>query len=275
MNLDFYNVGKFCTQIRLRKSGCKIDLSPITFISPFALVYLGMYLRHHNSLGYRFRVQPPEATTVRDYLARQQFWERFNFSPETIAEERLRRLTTSTSLNDIVDIENVHYVGDDIGQKVRGVLISSGCYVSPDRVSLMVSELVDNFAQHSGKKLAALALQYYPRLGALRISIADCGIGIRASLSENPKHRWLENEPHHISALEALKLGVSRKPRGQGGVGFLDVLDGIDELGGLLRLATGDEYITIRKKQPTWGQMHYDLPGVQIELSFPAGRFFK
>jgi hypothetical protein len=190
-------------------------------------------------------------------------------------EERLRRFTTSTSLNDIVDIEKLNYIGDDIGQKVRQVLISSDCYVSPDTVSLMVSEVVDNFAQHSGKNLAALALQYYPRLGVLKIGIADCGIGIKASLCENPDHSWLDSEPHHVCALEALKLGVSRKPPGQGGVGFVDVLDGIDELGGVLRLATGDEYITVRKKQALWGQMKYDMPGVQIELSFPAGRRFR
>jgi anti-sigma regulatory factor (Ser/Thr protein kinase) len=105
-----------------------------------------------------------------------------------VRRESLHRFTTSTSLNDIVDIESGHHIGDDVGDQVRNVLISNGLYRSPSQVGLMVGELADNFAQHSHRNLGALALQYYPRLGALRIAVADCGIGIRASLSENPKH---------------------------------------------------------------------------------------
>ncbi len=273
MNLGFYNIGEFCSSVRLRKVRSEVDLSAVTFVSPFALVYLGMYLRHHNSGGHSFTVSLPDAPDVRDYIARQQFWERFNFDSETIRAERLRRLTTSTSLNDIVDIEKDDHIGDDIGDKVRAVLISNRCYVSPNTVGVMVSELVDNFAQHSGKNLAALALQYYPRLGALRLAIADCGMGIRASLSANRKHSWLQGEAHHVAAMEALKAGVSRKF--QGGTGFIDVLNGVDELRGVLRLATGDEYILVRRGRAAYGLMNYNLPGVQIEISFPAGRLYE
>jgi hypothetical protein len=162
MNLSFYTIGRFCSQIRLTKPVSEIDLSAITFFSPFALVYLGMYLRHHNSLGYRFIVRPPEAEAAREYLARQQFWERFNFGEDTVKRESLHRFTTSTSLNDIIDIESDFNVGDEVGDKVRNILISNGLYLSPSKVGLMVGELVDNFAQHSGRNLAALALQYYP-----------------------------------------------------------------------------------------------------------------
>lgn len=274
MNLSFYSIGRFCSQIRLIKPRSEIDLSAITFFSPFALVYLGMYLRHHTSLGYRFNVRPPEAEAAREYLARQQFWERFNFREDTVRRESLRRITTSTSLNDIIDIESDFHVGDEVGDKVRNILISNGLYLSPNKVGLMVGELVDNFAQHSCRNLGALALQYYPRLRALRVAVADCGIGIRASLAENPQHRWLRNEPHHTAALEAFQECVSRKP--QGGIGFLDVRNAVDEMGGQLLLSTGDEYISIRKRQVAFGGgMHYDLPGVQIELFLPQGQLIK
>lgn len=273
MNLNFYNIGKFCAGIRLNeREDSRIDLSSVSFFSPFALVYLGMYLRHHNSLGCRFIVQAPGEPAPRDYLATQQFWERFNFDEKTIKQEGLRRFTTSTSLNDIVDIENHAYIGDDIGEQVKRVLISNGYYGPVKQIALAVSELVDNFAQHSQRNLAALALQYFPRRGSMSLAIADCGVGIRASVSDNPKYRWLEKEPHHTAALEALKPGVSRKP--EGGIGFVDVLDGVEEFGGQLRLATGDEYIIVRKRRATYGPMHHNLPGVQIELLIPAGKKF-
>lgn len=270
MDLSFYNIGRFCSGIVLQEPQSEIDLATITFFSPFALVYLGMYLRHHTSLGYGFVVKLPENNAARDYLARQRFWERFNFSEDSVRQESLRRITTSTSLNDIVDIEKSDYIGEDIGDMVRDVLISNGCYSpSPVQMGGIVAELVDNFAQHSYRHLAALALQFYPRLGTLRLAIGDCGVGIRESLLENPKHGWLEDQPHHVAAKEALKAGISRKP--EGGVGFVDVLNGIDELGGQLLLATGNEYISVRKGRIAHGGMRYDLTGVQIELVLPAG----
>jgi hypothetical protein len=140
MNLSFYSIGRFCSQIHLTKPRSEIDLSAITFFSPFALVYLGMYLRHHNFLGYRFAVRPPEAAAAREYLARQQFRERFNFREDTVRRESLRRFTTSTSLNDIIDIESDFHVGDEVGDKVRNILISNGLYLSPSKVGLMVGE---------------------------------------------------------------------------------------------------------------------------------------
>jgi hypothetical protein len=70
--------------------------------------------------------------------------------------------------------------------------------------------------------------------------------------------------------LEAFKPTVSRKP--EGGTGFTDVLEGVTELGGQLRLATGNEYVIVKKGKATAGRMSFDLPGVQIELSLPEGK---
>lgn len=55
----------------------------------------------------------------------------------------------------------------------------------------------------------------------------------------------------------------------------MDVRNAIDEMGGQMLLSTGDEYISIRKKQVAVGRMNYDLPGVQIELFLPEGQLIK
>ncbi|MBM4296703.1 MAG: ATP-binding protein [Deltaproteobacteria bacterium] len=200
-------------------------------------------------------------------MARQQFWERFNFDPRTVHLERLRRLTTTTSLNDIVDIEINDYIADQVAEKLVQVLTDCNCQLPAGKVALIVSELVDNFAQHSGQILAALTLQFYPTPRNLLIAIADCGIGIKESLASNPRYSWLAEQPHHVAVLEAFKPTVSRKP--EGGTGFTDVLEGVTELGGQLRLATGNEYIIVKKGKAVAGQLSFDLPGVQIELSLP------
>lgn len=182
--------------------------------------------------------------------------------------EKLHRFITRTSLNDIVDVEKHDNIADEICFQVKEILIATGSRLSPSTIALMISELVDNFAQHSKRNLAALALQYYPQPGNLMIAVGDCGVGIRSSLASNRKYAWLKKEPNYIAALEALKPGVSRKP--QGGTGFTDVLDGVADLGGELRLATGDEYISVEKGEANYGAMNFDLPGVQLEISLPG-----
>lgn len=266
--IDFWTVARCCSETNLDAKQPLIDLSDVTFFTPFGLLYLGMFLRYFANRGKGFVVNLPTDSKARSYLARQNFWERFNFDPDTISRESLRRLTTSTSLNDIVDIESNDYIGDEIGERLRDILITCDCPLSPSKVALIVAELVDNFAQHSEKTLAALALQYYPNVRNLRVAIADCGIGIRESLASNPKHKWVANEPHHVAVLEAFKPGISRKR--EGGVGFTDILDGVNELGGRLSLATGDQYVVVRKGNAKVGDMTFNLPGVQVELFLPG-----
>lgn len=272
MELTISSIGKFCSRLNFEKNSCEIDLREVTFFSPFGLLYLGMFLRNYCARGIGFTVLLPDNGKAREYLARQQFWKRFNFDEESIAQESPLRFTTGTSLNDIIDIKKHDYIGEEIGDMVRGVLLQNGCYSAPDKIANMIAELVDNFAQHARRQFAALALQYYPSLQILRVALADCGVGIRASLSENPQHRWLLNRPHHIAAIEALTPGVSRKH--EGGIGFLDILNGVDDLSGVLFLATGDEYIRVRRRKVTHGPMHFDLSGVQIELRLPVGSLF-
>lgn len=119
--LNFYTVGKVCAEVNLNLQQPVVDLSEVIFFKPFGLVYLGMFLRFFSGRGKEFLINLPENLNARRYLARQNFWERFNFDEETIDREQLHRLTTSTSLNDIVDIERNDYIGDEIGEQLIDV----------------------------------------------------------------------------------------------------------------------------------------------------------
>src|SRR5688572_7613923 len=175
MNLHFWNVDRVCAQVDLDHAEPTIDLSRVTFFSPFALVYLGMFVRFFSEKGIELHLIPPTDNDARYYLARQNFWERFNFDENTVRTERLHRFTTSTSLNDIIDIERHDFIADEVGDKLLEVLADCDCQLPARKVALIVAELVDNFAQHSRKILAALTLQYYPRKANLSIAVADCG----------------------------------------------------------------------------------------------------
>jgi len=226
-----------------------------------------MFLRNHNSQGRSCNLIPPNSSAARGYLARQNFWERFNFNPDVIKEENLRRITTSTSLNNIVDIEKKDYIAENIADAVKKILIINVVRVNAAEIGAVICELVDNFALHSERTLAAFHMQYYPNRNQVVLAIGDCGIGIRASLATNPKYRALLERPHYEAALKSFDPLVTRLP--EGGTGLTEVKDTVIRLKGELRLATGDGYVRISDQGILYGQMAYELPGVQMELLFP------
>ena len=267
MNLDFWNVDQLCASVDFSIERPIIDLSGVRFFRPFGLVYLGMFLRHHNYCGKAFDVRMPSNTAARNYLAQQNFWARFNFNPEVIERENLSRFTTSTSLNDIVDVEKRRYIAEDIAIEVSKVLHNNTVRVKIGLLSELVCELVDNFALHSERTLAAVAMQYYPNLRRVVLAVGDCGIGIRSSLSSNPAYAYLADCPHHESALKAFEPLVSCISGC--GMGLTDVRDEVINLGGRLILTTGDGYVIIGRDVTKYGKMSHDLPGVEVELSIP------
>ena len=74
-----------------------IDLSQITFVQPFALIYLGNFLRHHNRHGLFFEVTQPASNEVNTYLSNHHFWERFNIkgSDESTIDSLVKSLCRS------------------------------------------------------------------------------------------------------------------------------------------------------------------------------------
>jgi len=269
VNLNFENVSRLCSCVSLEPDTPIIDLSNITFFRPYALVYLGMFLRYHNINGKSFRVLVPTNSVARNYLAQQNFWERFNFNPESVTTERLRRFASSTSLNDIVDVEKRYGIAEDIAGQIMEVIIRNNVNVKAGLVTELVCELVDNFAIHSKCSLAAVAMQYYPNLSRVVFAVGDCGIGIRASLTSNPDYAHLAELPHWEVALKAFEPLVSRLR--SGGTGLTEVRDELMNLNGRLILSTGDGYVIIAKGEATYGQLPYHLAGVQMEMSIPEG----
>ena len=267
MDLSHSNVAELCATIDLNCENPIIDLSNITFFQPFALVYLGMFLRYHNSQGKCCKVTLPNTLNARGYLARQNFWERFNFTDEAISQESLHRFSTSSSLNDIVDVTKEPDVADDIARKIANVLSRNRVKVKIGLVAEVVSELVDNFALHSDQTLAAVAMQYYPNWHRIKFAVGDCGVGIRHTLSRNPRFANFDELPHYEAALKAFDPLVSRFS--EGGMGLTEVREQVMNLRGRLMLSTGDGYVAISQGNMVYGNMEHDLTGVQIELTFP------
>lgn len=267
--LHIQTVDKLCASVDFTLEEPTIDLSSVSFFQPFALVYLGMFVRYHSGLGKRLRVILPTYSGPRTYLAVQNFWRRFNFAADVVQGEDLLRFTSSTSLSDIIDIERRDWIAEDIGDHVLRILSSNNVRVAINSIAELVVELVDNFSQHSERPLAACAMQWYPKGKRVVFAIGDCGVGIRNSLGSVPEYQYLLNRPHYESAVKAFEPLVTRKS--EGGMGLTDTRSEVEKLGGRLFLSTGDGYVSIAPDGVFTGHRAYDLPGVQIELSFPEG----
>lgn len=267
MRLNFLTVDRLCAAVSLRPKLPTIDLSDVTEIDPYALVYLGQYLRHHNSLGKRFQVRLKSGGAAAKRLAGQRFFQRFNFDPTSIDAELLRPFAPDTSLGDVADIERRAGIAESITNDMMDVLANAGVNVRISAIAEIISELIDNFEQHSGKQLASLAMQCDGRMRQVKVALGDCGVGIRKSLASQPKHSYLRLRPDFTAALKAFEPLASRKR--EGGMGLVDVKEGIQELGGELTLSTGKGYVQFKGVRTYYGEMAYNPPGVQIDLSIP------
>jgi hypothetical protein len=242
----------------------------VTFIEPFAMVYLGMFLRHHNAQGKGFVLTLPESAAVRRYLTAQNFWDRFNFNPKRMPLECRTPLRTTTSLNDIVDLECRDGVADSVAAAVMELLSGERVSVELEPIGEIVAELVQNFADHARRTLAAFAAQWFPQRSRLDIVIGDCGVGIRESLARNPKLRHVAAMPHDAAAVLAFEPGVTARTSG-GGTGLTIVRDHARCLKATVRLSTGDGYVVLPPSGGYRGRMAYHLPGVQVEVRIPTG----
>lgn len=268
MQLNLHSVDRLCAGVDLNVRKPTLDLSNVSFVEPSGLVYLGMFLRHFNSLGKFFNIVTPKTYAVTQYLNSQRFWERYNISTEPDMQS-LQRHGRFTSLRDIIDIENDPWIADRVGCTVTEILRRNSVKVNVHLVTEVVIELVDNFSRHSGQQLAACAMQLYPNTGKLHFAIGDCGVGIRSSLSKNPRYEGLSSATHYEAATKALEDGVTGSS--EGGTGFGTVREDVLELGGTMFLCTGDGWVCIGADQKSVqsGTMRYDLPGVQVEVVIP------
>jgi len=175
---------------------------------------------------------------------------------------------TSTSLNDIIDIERRKDIADEVMESVLRVIRKEKVRVRGDYVSELILEIVDNFYRHAGNKLAAFTMQYFPNIKQVTLSIGDYRIGISESLSSNPKYADYAHRPHYEAALKAFEPYVTSGT--EGGTGLTNVQDLVLALNGILFLATGNGYVRISNRETKYGPMAYDLPGVQVYVWIPG-----
>jgi anti-sigma regulatory factor (Ser/Thr protein kinase) len=123
-----------------------------------------------------------------------------------------------------------------------------------------IREMESNIREHSGRaETGILAFQALP--SAFEFVVADCGIGVLATLRESSEFKSLSDHGRALHA--ALQDDVSRYGRGSGrGNGFRDLFLGLAGLNADLRFRSGDHALTISGPRP-------DLKRARLDQKVP------
>lgn len=136
----------------------------------------------------------------------------------------------------------------------------------------MVADMAENVLQHSGAPgggVAAVGVDPVER--RISLAIADCGVGIRSSLIQNPAY---QDVPDDLSAiLTAISPGATSDPGAGGGVGLFLARLVLQENGGSFFIRSGDAAFQQGKGAFSARRLPY-LPGTVIAVEAQTDRIF-
>jgi anti-sigma regulatory factor (Ser/Thr protein kinase) len=129
-------------------------------------------------------------------------------------------------------------------------------------------EMADNAVIHAQTD-APVLVGYRTLAGFAQFCVADVGIGVLNSLRSCPDFSYLRFD--HEAIKEALRDGVSRYGRNQGGMGFREIFKALAEHWGLLRFRSGEGCImmdgTGMDADHSREEFLPRLPGFQVTVS--------
>jgi anti-sigma regulatory factor (Ser/Thr protein kinase) len=217
---------------------CTADLALATWVGPANLVSLASFLdQQKNVVGRDVRVIAPRDADLARYISRMGF---LRLLDELGIEHDFPSVRADSALNAtaLVEVSRFSSVPDveqlieilsyrDLPDELREVMCD------------VVSEMALNVPQHAQVNHGFVAAQVVDNGRTLKMSVADGGVGMLATLRSSGAS----------SEREALLLalqGVSESHRESGGRGIRSVANAIEEHGGRAHLLSGAAMVTIR-----------------------------
>jgi anti-sigma regulatory factor (Ser/Thr protein kinase) len=106
---------------------------------------------------------------------------------------------------------------------------------------MMLDELVGNVCAHSGARSGVAAVELYPDSQELEFAVADCGMGIQRSLSQNPDYHEVDD----LGAIQqALRGGISGNVGSGRGLGLFLTRLVVGANDGILLVRSGTAGVT-------------------------------
>lgn len=245
-----------------------LNLRHLNFISSSGLVTLASVIKFsQNQANIRGNstLKQPIDKDVRTYLSRIDFYNRIGVEQE----EDFNRRDPKRRFLELSVVESESEV-HEVSKKLCGILKDK---TSVDKkflnvISYSLGEILENVFHHAQSPINGLvSAQYYPKQGEVNISIADCGIGIKESLTSNPE--LSSRVSNDKTALElALKVDTTSKPSKHTGEGLYITSNLIKKNRGNLYLHSGNATLTIRENTAPLIENASYWQGTLIDLRF-------
>ena len=255
-----------------------LDLRMVEFVEPAGLCGLAALLEYliprceEVNLALAGRDVPA-------YLERMNFFRLFGGRVRTnadVASLEERRRHNPGTLQELVNFHTEQEIPGII-ERISEILENQG-YRLKERVAIcsVLSEVCANAAEHGSSSFGAYAaVQAYHHIvsGPRRrgeevlVSIADGGVGVRETLSRNPKYAEQTTTDNDALRL-ALEMGVSATGEiGRGG-GLALVARIAADSGGSLSLRSGTGRVTVYENRKNSRNVP-DFPGTFVRVSLP------
>lgn len=272
---DVKVIFEFCNEIEqyCGEDEVVIDFANMGRIEPFTMVYVAKYIREFNRRN-KDTVISCRGHTTKDYAANMAFFRAFGlrhgrepncvdgndrFVPytilrvQTIVDEATKEWEAE---QEVIERRSAH-LAEILAQQSSGDLV--------DALTFSIREIMRNVYEHSKSKRIEYCAQYWPSYNKVEIAIIDHGIGLRASLQNNP-HIQIAN--HSDAIQQALMPAISSKnykgaiidtndPWHNSGFG-LYMTNRICRLGGSFLICSGDHGIKLDEN----GKEHIDIPHI-------------
>jgi len=252
----------------------RVDMRDLTFMGPAALALTLATLsklRSEGLLEAGSAISPPKSSGMFTYLHRMDFM-RVLFEGQEMHDPVARH--ESVGLR-----ECRHFVTEDeCLRAARELAEAVEEMVSPDLAAknslyVCLSELAENVFFHAATPHGGFAAaQPFSGSKEIEVAIVDLGVGIAASLAQNPDYR--DQTEDDLAAIKAaLRPTVTATPQRNSGYGLAFTRFLLEQNGGRLVVRSGAGYLQ-EGAQHIERIVDYSLPGTLVALRLRTDRPF-
>lgn len=232
-----------------------------SFLKPFQFVTLGLHLISNNAQQIDINEK------LKDYAIRMKLWDTIGLEPPRVINEhsQLGKFIPLTTFNNHVPNRN------DLIREITHLILNTASVDTQESLQICLMELINNFYDHaqSPDTLPCLTCaQTWPAGDLIQLAIADSGIGIRNSLSDNIL--LLDELDNHNACEMASKYEVTSKPNaGHSGYGLTLTKDLMKSISGSYILVSGTEMFISKRFNETPKTMESEWNGTILILEWP------
>jgi anti-sigma regulatory factor (Ser/Thr protein kinase) len=215
----------------------KVDLSRLVSVSPAALALMVATIKRSVDLGLfagGSTLELPLSPAVRNYLLRMNL---LRVLAQDIVDPMTRREASGFR-------PCQHFAGEHDYAAVAADLtdaLAERCVtdqVARASVRIALDEIAENVVHHADSAVGGFAAaRGWRKNQEFEIAIVDLGIGVRASLTQNPDHADVADDAAAIT--RALQPRVSATPERNAGIGLFITKLLLEANGGLLLIRSG------------------------------------